>query len=213
MKLTLELGTADDLAWAQQVVSERHYLRAKVHRWARPMVYPLRLFGERVGLVMAGIPHATRTRGWWGYPDLPTQWQVVDLNRIWLDPRLQKGGEWCSPELLPGFIGWRGRWWPSVTSWAIGEVLVRVQRDRVSMWPPVYLHQPYHVLLAISYHDPQFHKGSIYQHAGAEPMYTDADGRPRPAASGKYGWCWRLPEPSWTWQEIEIRQPRTLRLF
>jgi len=29
---------------------------------------------------------------------------------------------------------------------------------------------------------------------------------------GKFGWCRRLPQPAWNWNEIEILQPRTLRL-
>jgi hypothetical protein len=37
-------------------------------------------------------------------------------------------------------------------------------------------------------------------------------GQPRPGPSGKFGWCWPLPEPGWSWDEIEILQPRTMRL-
>src|SRR5690606_36799917 len=106
----------------------------------------------------------------------------------------------------------KGVWRPAVGSWAIREVLARVQEDRISLWPPVYPEQPYHILLAISYHDPRYHKGTIYKVTGAEPMYTDADGAPRPGPSKKYGWCWRLPEPDWSYQDIHIRRPRTMRL-
>lgn len=93
----------------------------------------------------------------------------------------------------------------------IREVLNRVQRDRVAMWPPVQLSQPYHIRLAISYHDPRHHRGTIYKHSGALPMYTDSNNNPTPGPSGKFGWCWRLPEPTWNWYEIEYR-PRQLQL-
>ena len=168
---------------------------------------------ERVGLVMLGIPHATKCSGWWGYPGLPTQWQVVDLCRIYLDPAVQYGGQWCEPGEVPGYVDRKGRWRPTVATWAIGEVLARVQADRVRLWPPVYPAQPYHIELAISYSDPKYHKGTIYRQANALPMYTDGSGAPIPGPSGKYGWAWWLPAPQWTWQDLECIKPRTMRLF
>jgi hypothetical protein len=212
VKLTLRLGNKKDLAWAQVTVAEYHYLKQRVDPRARSMAYIIEGFGQRLGLVMIGIPHATRCRGWFGYPGLPTQWQVVDLNRIWLDPCIQKDGRWCSPETVPGFIDRKGVWRSRVASWAIETTLARVQCDRVSLWPPVYPEQPYHILLALSYHDPKYHKGVIYRETKASPMYTNSQGEPIPGPSGKFGWCWRLPEPTWKWQDIEILQPRTMRL-
>lgn len=212
MKLTIRLGNKSDVAWAQAIVTEHHYLHQPVNNQARPMVYLVDYQGERLGLVMAGGPHATCNKGWYGYPGLITKWQVLDLNRIWLSPRIQKGGDLCKPDICPGFIGWRGKWWPSVASWAIEEVLSRVQRDRVSLWPPVFIEEPYHIRLVISYHDPKYHTGAIYRWTGAEPMYVDEQQQPIPGPSGKYGWCWRLPEPEWSWWQIPILQPRTMRL-
>lgn len=210
--LTIRLGNKQDLAWAQDTVEKHHYLHQRVDPRARSMAYIIEYQSESLGLLMAGIPHATRCGGWWGYPGLPTQWQVLDLNRIWFDPRIQKGGELCRPEIVPGFIGWRGRWWSAVASWAIQAVLDQIQRDRIALWPPVYIHEPYHIRLVISYHDPKYHKGGIYQHTSALPMYVNDEGDPVPGPSGKYGWCWRLPQPQWTWQDIQILQPRTMRL-
>lgn len=208
----MRLGNAADLAWAQDTVSRYHYLRQPVDPRARPMVYVVELNGWVAGLVMIGIPHATRCRGWWGYPGLPTQWQVVDLCRIWLDPTLQAGGKACRPEVVPGFVDRRGEWRPAVASWAIEQVLRRVQRDRVSLWPPVYPERPYHIRLAISYHDPRFHRGTIYRATRALPMYTNDQGQAIPGPAGKFGWAWRLPEPHWGWQDIRILRPRNLRL-
>ena len=214
-ELTLTLGDRDDLAWAQTTVTHHHYLRCPVDPRARPMVYTVRHRGVRVGLVMLGIPHATRCGGWWGYEGLPSQWQAVDLNRIWVNPYYQPGeyGIYTrEPGVVPGFIDRRGTFRPTVATWAINEVLQRVQADRVRLWPPVYPDQPYHIRLAISYSDPQFHKGTIYKAAGASPMYTDSQGQPVAGSSGKYGWCWKLEEPLWTWDGLTEIRPRTLRM-
>lgn len=213
--ISLELGDKRDLEWAQETVVKHHYLHQRVNNQARPMVYVLRYGDIRAGLIMAGSPHATRNKGWYGYPHLPTQWQVVDLCRIWIDPRFQIGGEACGilAKHAPGFYDRKGAWRSTLASWAIGEVLARIQRDRVSLYPPVFPDQPYHIRLVISYHDPAFHRGFIYRQMGWEPMYTDDKGSPVTAEkSDKFGWCWRLPEPAWEWSEIEIRRPRTMRM-
>ncbi len=221
MDLLVRLGDRHDLDWAQRVVTERHYLHQQVDPRARPMVYVLgmRYPGDpaddidRMGLVMLGIPHATRCGGWWGYDDLPTQWQVVDLCRIWLSPEVQAGGFLCRPDSVPGYYDRRGLWRPTVATWAIEQVLSRVQADRVRLWPPVYPDRPYHIRLAISYHDPRHHRGTIYRHSHAQPMYVDGTGQPAPGSSGKYGWCWKLPEPAWEWNTLAGITPRTLRMF
>ena len=210
--LTIRLAARHELDWEQRLVTEQHYLRQPVDPRARPMVYVIRHDDFRMGLVMLGIPHATKCGGWWGYPGLPTQWQCVDLNRIYLHPDVQAGGYWCSPGVVPGFTDRRGTWRPTVATWAIGEVLQRVQADRVRLWPPVYPSQPYHIRLAISYSDPKYHKGTIYKAAGALPMYVDSQGNAVPGSAGKFGWCWRLDEPQWTWDGLTEIRPRTLRM-
>ncbi len=143
--LTITLADAADLAWAQATVTAAHYLHAPVDPRARPMAYVIRRDDWRVGLVMLGIPHATRCGGWWGYPGTPTQWQTVDLCRIWLDPEIQRDGLWCERGIVPGFTDRVGIWRPAVATWAIHEVLAHVQADRVRLWPPVYPAQPYHL--------------------------------------------------------------------
>lgn len=211
-RLTIDLGTKADVNWAQETVARRHYLRQRVYNRARPMVYVVR-YGQRpVGLVMVTIPHATKCRGWWGYPGLITQWQVLDMCRVWLDPAVQQGGELCLPGIVPHHFDRKGIFRPTVATWCIDQVLGRVQRDRISLWPPIYPQLPYHIRLIISYHDPQYHRGTIYRESGAIPMYTDSAGNPIPGPSGKYGWCWPLEQPDWEWSEIKIAQPRTMRL-
>lgn len=214
-QLTIELGSADDVEWAQVMVEKYHYLHQRVDQRARPMVYVIRRGDDwrRMGLIMLGIPHATRCRGWWGYPGLPTQWQVVDLCRIWLDPYIQAGGDWCGPGVVPGYHDRHAHWRPTVATWAITETLGRVQADRVRLWPPVFLEQPYHIELAISYHDPRYHRGVIYRESKATPMYLDGAGKAKPGPSGKFGWAWQLGRPSWAWSELMGIKSRTIRMF
>jgi hypothetical protein len=223
--LTLTLGGAADLAWAQTTVTRYHYLHRPVDPRARPMVYVIRDTsmaapgcpdGMPAGLVMLGIPHATKCRGWWGYAGLPTQWQCVDLCRVWVHPYYQPGEHGMytrSPGTVPGFVDRRGQFRPTVATWAISAVLASVQRDRVALWPPVYMAEPYHILLAISYSDPQYHRGTIYRESHALPMFVDAAGVPVPGSSGKYGWAWKLPTPAWDWQDLTDIRPRTMRLI
>lgn len=214
--MRLDLGGDDDLGWAQEMVTKFHYLRQPVDPRARPMVYVLRSKSfsmHRLGLVMVGLPHATKCNGWWGYPGLITQWQVVDLCRIWIDPDVQAGGRCCDAHTVPGFWDRRGQWRPALATWMIAEVLRQVQADRVRLWPPVYPAQPYHIELAISYHDPIHHRGTIYRESRALPMYVDRDGAPRPGPAGKFGWAWRLARPGWEWPELEGIRSRTLRMF
>lgn len=210
--LDIRLGSNSDLKWGQDMVTEHHYLHSPMHRKSRPMIYVVWCEGQRLGLCMAGLPHATKNRGWWGYAGYPTQWQVVDLARIWLSPRLQRGGDLCRPDIVPGFVDRKGQWWPAVATWLIQGVLKRVQRDRVSLWPPVFLDEPYHIKLVISYHDPKYHRGEIYRQSGAVPVYVDDQGRSIAGPSGKHLWAWKLSNPDWDWQDIYIRQPRTLRM-
>ena len=82
--LTITLADAADLAWAQHTVTAAHYLHAPVDPRARPMAYIIRRDDWRVGLVMLGIPHATRCQSWWGWAwRLPApQWSWQDLTDI-----------------------------------------------------------------------------------------------------------------------------------
>lgn len=213
MLLNVRLGNNSDLAWAQRTVTESHYLHQPVHPQARPMAYIVEMNGDPLGLCMVGIPHATLNKRWWGYEGQPTQWQVADLSRIWLSPRIQYGGDLCREDVVPGFTDRKGIFRPTTATWLVGNVLQAVQVDRVAMWPPVYLRDPYHIQLVIAYHDPRYHKGTIYRLSGAVPMYTDGAGIACPGSTGKFGWCWPLPQPDWEWHEIEIIRPRTMRMF
>ncbi|MCB0190602.1 MAG: hypothetical protein KDJ65_01515 [Anaerolineae bacterium] len=213
MEISIELGDKQDLEWAQETVEQYHYLHRRANCRSRLMVYIVRHRDRSpLGLIMVGLPHATKCRGWWGYPGYPTQWQVLDLCRIYLSPIVQFGGALAKPGLVPGFIDRNDVFRPTVASWAIEEVLNKVGRDWVSYSPPVFLDQPYHIRIVISYHDPAYHSGSIYRYAGAQAVYTDKEGSPLPGPSGKYCWAWHLPRPSWEWHQIKILRSRNIRM-
>lgn len=209
VKLSVKLAESrHEKGWVRAMVEQNHYLHQWPHPLARPFSYIATLSQIPVGLITVGIPHATRCRGWWGYVGLPTQWQVVDLCRIWLDPAVQFGGRFATKCVVPGFVDRKRVFRPTVASWLIDEVLQRVQRDRISYWPPKFPDEPYHIRLVISYHDPRHHRGTIYKLGNAEPLYVDEVGNPAPSSRGKFGWVWRLPEPDWAWNEIYLTRPR-----
>lgn len=213
MRLSIGLATEFEKFWAKEYILAYHYLHKWPHPKSRPLTYIVRHDEMNpVGIVVVTLPHATRCTGWWGYEGLPTQWQVVDLARILFTPSVQTNGRDCNPETVPGFYDRRGIWRPAVATWAIEQVLARVQLDIAQNWPPVFPNRPYHILLAISYHDPKFHKGTIYRQSGALPVYTDKNGNPTAGPSGKFCWAWRLEQPQWEWQDIDILNPRQMRL-
>ena len=79
--LTLTQGDDADLALSQIKVELYHYLHAPVDPRARPMVYIVRHDGNALGLVMLGIPHAVRCRGWcWKLPE--PAWTRQELDGI-----------------------------------------------------------------------------------------------------------------------------------
>ena len=184
--LTLEPTSASGLRWAQSAVAEHHYLHSPVDPRSRPLAYLLRRQGEPCGCLIFGRPEATRCyQGGLTYgsqEDVAAgraawdRWSVLNLARVWLDPRLQQGGPWCRPGDVPGFHDRKGVWRPAVASWAIREALARVGYDYLLAHPPVYLEQPYRIEACLSYCDTRLHRGTIYRSSGFRLSRTNAVG-------------------------------------
>lgn len=137
-----------------------HYL----HRWpsakSLPFAYALEIDGSPYapngwwlnGLVVMKKAQHLRQRGLFGYPGLPTAWQVLDLARVWVGPHLQhkeNGHSLC------------------IFSQMVSRVLKRVQWDWVNeVHPPRYPDQPYHIEVIISYCDLSHHDGTAYRASG-----------------------------------------------
>lgn len=175
------------IAWAQGIVAAHHYLYRPIDTRCSVEGYAVHLdtapgLGP-VGCLLFGRPQATRLYPWYGsvkdvHTDRAavTRWQVLNLARVWLDPRVQSGGESCRPGLVPGFHDRRGVWRPSLASAAIRAAMATVGLDYLLRRSPVYLDEPYQIDWLLSYCDTRLHKGTIYRAAGFELYRTNADG-------------------------------------
>jgi hypothetical protein len=147
------------LKWANQWAERLHYKHKKVHDLACPFAYSIHSSetGEVVGVVILATPHFTKLRSLFGYPQLglPTQWQVLLVSRVWIEPAFQQQTIYDS----------RGREHSlCIASCAIAQILKRVNEDWLEHHPPPFPEQPYNLRLLISYADlEQKHEGVIYQ--------------------------------------------------
>lgn len=148
----------------RQHIEDYHYM----HRWpdprSLPFGYALQVDGENLmpdgrlcGLVVMKKPQHHRQQGLFGYPPLPTSWQVLDLARVWIHPDLQQ----------PGL---------NVFSQMVGRALRRVQWDWLEHHPPVFPMLPYHITLIISYCELAHHDGTAYRASGFERFGFTQDG-------------------------------------
>lgn len=156
--MLLTLATSDDLRWAQRMVTKYHYLHAPVDSRCSVLAYVARLGEDRVGTLLFGRPEATRCyRGGLTYGSLAdvasgraqySYWSVLNLARVWLDPRIQRGGDWYIPK---------------AASTLIREALERVVVDYLLRYPPVDCSQPYQIERVLSYCDETVHSGYLYR--------------------------------------------------
>ena len=182
--IALHLATEQQRAWCQAVVKQYHYLHAPVDSRCSPAAYLIE--HERstlpVGCLIFGRPEATRCyTGSLTYGSLQDvragraqfdRWEVLNLARVWLSPRVQVGGSLYDAD-LPGYTDRRGVWRSMLASWAIQEALGRIGYDYLTQRPPVFPDEPYAIKAALSYCDRAFHKGTIYRAAGFELARTN----------------------------------------
>jgi hypothetical protein len=146
-RIKLETARRDILnAWARQY----HYMHRPVHQRAVPFGWAVRFDGDLLqpdgapsGFIMFASIHFTRLAGEFGYPGLPTKWQVLSLSRLWLHDNLPRNSETV----------------------VIAKALRVVQARWLEVHPPVDFAQPYQVRKIISYADTRFHEGTIYRAA------------------------------------------------
>jgi hypothetical protein len=99
--------------------------------------------GDAYGFIIYSLIHYTKLKGEFGYPGLPTKWQVLSLSRLWLHDDLPRNSETC----------------------VIGKSLKMVQKRWLEIHPPVFIDQPYHIVKVISYADMRYFSGTIYRAA------------------------------------------------
>ena len=183
------------IGWAQEVVTRHHYLHRPVHPLALPFAYAIRLDGQVVGTIIMAAVHFTRLRGLFGYPGLPTKWQVLQVARVWITPEVQ--GQTVTDS--------RGRTHTMpIASRALALMLRRVQRDWLEHHPPRFPDRPYHIRLVLAYADTgQGHEGTIYKAANFKFWGITRNNRRRHGTRGsssgtvKLLYVYELPEPRW----------------
>jgi hypothetical protein len=176
-EVRLLLANDAGLYAAQEAVTAHHYLHAPVDPRCSPAAYLVTLADEKVvGCLIFGRPESTRCyQGGLTYGSLAdvaagraqySRWEILNLARVWLDPRVQRGGDWYRSDLLPGFTDRRGVWRSSLASWCIGEALSTIGYDYLAKRPPVFPDEPYEIRAVLSYCDTRLHRGTIYEAAG-----------------------------------------------
>ncbi len=171
-KLTISPSLrSDGLGWAQRIVTDHHYLHSPVDQRCRPLAYLVELNGERVGCLIFGRPQATRcyvgklTYG--SFDDVKSgraqndRWEILNLARVWLDPRIQKGGS--------DYIH-------HAASTVIRQALSVVGYDYLLAYPPVDCAYPYQIRVIMSYCDTRKHNGWIYLASRFKLAWTNSDG-------------------------------------
>jgi hypothetical protein len=145
-----------DLRWANDWIQRFHYLHTPVSSLACPFSYSIHATdGQVIGVVILALPHFTKAKGLFGYPGLPTQWQILLISRLWIDPAFQN----------KTIIDSNGNEHSlCVASCAIAQIVKRVNQDWLEHHPPPFPHLPYNLRLLISYADYDWgHKGIVYQ--------------------------------------------------
>jgi len=195
-------------------IEEFHYLHKMPDPRTSFEVFLPILNGEQVGVLVFGRPEATRCGDWYGaVEDVKagrcevTRWQVLNLARVLIYPEWQRGGEYCNPKHLPGFIDRAGQWRSTLASAILGAVAGEIGSEYLTRRPPCFLDEPYELRWLLSYCDTSKHRGTIYKAAGWELYRTNDEGIQ----------TWRTPLPSLTRaQDAQVRKtassnPRSIK--
>lgn len=136
--------------WLNAQATMYHYMHRPVHPRSTPFGWGIRFDGEEFqpdgvpsGFIIFASIHFVRLTGEFGYPGLPTKWQVLSLSRLWLHDNLPRNSETV----------------------VIAKALKLVQRRWLEVHPPRFPLEPYHVRKIISYSDCRYHTGTIYRAA------------------------------------------------
>ena len=189
----------DDSSLVRETIETRHYL----HRYpdARSLPFGYRLIVNGSDFAADGLPHGIvimkkpqhlKQRFLFGYPGLPTQWQVLDLARVWVHPQWQRRDE--SGHALCMF------------SRMVSRVMKRVQRDWLVHHPPRYPHLPYHIELIISYCDLLHHEGTGYRASNFKSFGVTSD-------RTKEVYFYQMQAPRWKWCLDDADVPAQMPMF
>lgn len=180
--------------WLNGMATAYHYMHRPVHQRSCPFGWAI-LFDEQLyqadckpsGFIVFASIHFTRLSGEFGYPGLPTKWQVLSLARLWLHDDLPRNSETC----------------------VIGKALKLVQRRWLEVHPPVNICEPYHIRKIISFADTRYHQGVIYRaanfrfagHTVSQRRHTNTRGSGMDGATlARY--VYDLKKPNWKYEDI-----------
>lgn len=170
--MAIELKPMPEM-WLNEQAKAHHYMHQAIHPKANPFGWAVLVGGQMcqpdarpAGFIVFASVHFTMLKGEFGYPGLPTKWQVLLLSRLWLHPDHQAGGRLYCPEILPGFTDRRGVFRSTLATTVIEAALGQVQRRWLEVHPPRFLDEPYHILKVISYANTRLFEGTIYKAAG-----------------------------------------------
>jgi hypothetical protein len=179
------------ITWAQSTVTQHHYLQTPVDARCSVQGYRVRLVSgsgsdhadRTAGLLLFGRPEATKCYPWYGSVEDTikgraevTRWQVLNLARVWFEPKFQPGGICYSHEYLPGFVDRKGQFRSTLVSSALALAFERIGFDYLIARPSCFLEEPYQLDYLLSYCHSNRHKGTIYQTAGFELYRTNKKG-------------------------------------
>jgi hypothetical protein len=176
--------------WLNEAATLHHYMHRTVHPRACPFGWHVYFDGNATmpdglpcGFIIYSSVHFVKLAGEFGYPGLPTKWQVLSLSRLWLHDSLPKFSETC----------------------VIGKAHKLVQRRWLEVHPPVDYSQPYHILKVISYADTFYHEGTIYKAANFRYTGSTISARRHKNSRGPgmdghrlERYIYDLPKPNWT---------------
>lgn len=185
--------------WLNHMAEAHHYMHRPIHQKACPFGWAVefdgRLYqndGMPSGFIIFASVHFTKLKGEFGYPGLPTKWQVLLLSRLWLHDDLPRNSETCT----------------------IAKALRLVQQRWVEVHPPRFVDEPYHILKVISYADTRYHQGTIYRAANFREIGTTISQRRHKGTRGSgmdgarlIRFIKDLPQPKWEYK------PQQLKLF
>ena len=194
--LHLELADKSGLKWAQEKVTEAHYLHKPVDVRCSPVAYIVTLtrpgrallpekFREdlteeqrliafpgkdvrRVGCLIFGRPESTRVNGWYGSVQDIASGQCR-LSR-WCVLNLAR--VWLHPDIQQGGT----RYIENAATWVIAQALRRVGYDYLISKPPVWMNEPYEIQEVLSYCDTRIHTGTLYKASNFQRVRTNEKG-------------------------------------
>jgi len=135
-----------NLKEATDVIVKNHYLHRG--RTMAQIAYWVTLDGERCGVLLFALPRMSATSDKFGGHG---PMNLVELARMWLDPRVQGYRVIDSKGVEHSF---------SVGTAAVGQALRRIRQD----WHGKYPHLPL-IAACVSWADEEHHEGTIYRAA------------------------------------------------